>query len=225
MRISRLIGISLAVLAAVVTLYVAMGTKSVENPQIFEFVMENYSKDTNAQNSVASIYLNYRIFDTIFEALMLLVSVMGVIHFSRHEHEILPEEIHVDVKKSIKDKSKNSIAVVVPIIIMLGLYLIINGHNTPGGGFQGGAALSSAFICVFLIRPDKIFNFYAYEKMEKFLFLLIATTAVFFAVSNLFYSFVEYNIAYLIIMNFLIGLKVFCGLSIVFYRFVHYEDA
>ncbi len=44
--------------------------------------------DTGATNAVAAIYLNYRVFDTIFEALLLLVSIIGIIHFSRHEGDI-----------------------------------------------------------------------------------------------------------------------------------------
>ena len=57
----------------------------VDTPALFSAVIANYARETMAINAVASIYLNYRIFDTIFEALLLLVSVMGVIHFSRHE--------------------------------------------------------------------------------------------------------------------------------------------
>lgn len=41
--------------------------------------------DTGAFNSVTAIYLNYRIFDTLFETLLLLISVIGIIYFSRHE--------------------------------------------------------------------------------------------------------------------------------------------
>ncbi len=224
MRKTRIFGFALCAIGAAVTLYITSGIEVVSAKEIYNLVLENFFIDTLAKNSVASIYLNYRIFDTVFEALMLLVSVMGVIHFSRHEHIISPNFSNKALPKKIIDRSKNSIAIVVPIIIMLSIYIIINGHNTPGGGFQGGAALSSAFICVYLVRPDKVINFYAYEKVEKFLFLFIALIAISFAVSNLYFTYPQFNVAYLIVMNMLIGLKVFCGLSIIFYRFVHYED-
>ena len=43
----------------------------------------NYAIEvTGAQNLVTSIYLKFRLYDTLFEALMLAVAVMGVIHFS-----------------------------------------------------------------------------------------------------------------------------------------------
>ena len=38
--------------------------------------------DTGAANRVAAIYLNYRIFDSLLETLMLLVSVLAVVHVS-----------------------------------------------------------------------------------------------------------------------------------------------
>ncbi len=224
MNYSRIFGFALAIIAGVVTLFVSFDTTAIETPELFNLIIENYFADTNANNSVASIYLNYRVFDTIFEALMLLVSVMGVIHFSRHEHDILPTPKIKELPQDVKNSSLNGIALLIPIILMLGIYLIVNGHNTPGGGFQGGAALCAAFVCVYLVRPKKVINFLAYERLEKILFLLIAAIAIFFAVSNLYFSYTKYNVAYLIIMNLLIGLKVFCGLTIVFYRFVHYED-
>jgi len=34
----------------------------------------------------------------------------------------------------------------VPFIQMFGLYVIMHGHSSPGGGFQGGVILGSSFI-------------------------------------------------------------------------------
>ena len=34
----------------------------------------------------------------------------------------------------------------VPFIQLFGLYVIIHGHSSPGGGFQGGVILGSSFI-------------------------------------------------------------------------------
>ncbi len=224
MRWTRITGTLLCVAACVLTLYFALGIEPSGQRAVFNSVMENYKNDTFAENAVAAVYLNYRIFDTIFEALMLLVSVMGVVHFSRHELDENENAANIMVEKSSGKTQKNMIALVVPLILLLGLYLIVNGHNTPGGGFQGGAALSAALICVYLARPEKTINFYKYEKAEKYLFLLLFAVATSFAVSNLYLSYPQYNILYMVIMNILIGLKVFCGLTIIFYRFVHYED-
>jgi multicomponent Na+:H+ antiporter subunit B len=52
---------------------------------VYHYYITNCIVDTGSVNCVTGIYLNYRIFDTIFETLLLLVSVIGIIYFSRHE--------------------------------------------------------------------------------------------------------------------------------------------
>lgn len=38
----------------------------------------------------------------------------------------------------------------VPFVQMFGLYVIMHGHSSPGGGFQGGVILGSSFILLSL---------------------------------------------------------------------------
>ncbi|MDW7657090.1 MAG: hydrogen gas-evolving membrane-bound hydrogenase subunit E [Bacillota bacterium] len=49
--------------------------------------IDNALQDTGAPNAVAAIYLNYRMFDSLFETLMLLVSALAVIRLSWRSHE------------------------------------------------------------------------------------------------------------------------------------------
>ena len=85
MKARKIASFLLCMAGCLLVLHFAGMISVVDTPLLFTEVMANYVKDTMAINAVASIYLNYRIFDTIFEALLLLISVMGVIHFSRHE--------------------------------------------------------------------------------------------------------------------------------------------
>ncbi|MEA3408936.1 MAG: MnhB domain-containing protein, partial [Candidatus Eisenbacteria bacterium] len=43
----------------------------------------------------------------------------------------------------------------VPLILLFGAYIFTHGHLTPGGGFQGGAIIASAFLLVYLSSPGK----------------------------------------------------------------------
>jgi len=52
---------------------------------LYDYFINNFQQDTGALNAVTGIYLDYRVFDTLFETLLLLVSVIGIIYFSRHE--------------------------------------------------------------------------------------------------------------------------------------------
>ena len=47
----------------------------------------------------------------------------------------------------------NALGFMFPLIIIFGVYMILNGHLSPGGGFQGGTILASVFICRYLIDP------------------------------------------------------------------------
>ncbi len=48
--------------------------------------------ETGSPNVVTAIYLNYRYYDTLFEALMLLISIIAVIFMSVHEEEEVDDE-------------------------------------------------------------------------------------------------------------------------------------
>jgi len=53
----------------------------VASMDLAEYYLVHFREDTGARNAVAAIYLNYRMYDTLFEALMLLVSIIAMIHF------------------------------------------------------------------------------------------------------------------------------------------------
>lgn len=53
--------------------------------EVYEYYLANSYRETGAKNVVTGIYLNYRMFDTMFEALILLLSIIAIIHFSRYE--------------------------------------------------------------------------------------------------------------------------------------------
>lgn len=69
------------------TLFHHLQTVIVAPPVLFERIMEIYFSYNERFNPVGSIYLNYRVFDTMFEALMLLVSVITVIHLIMDIHK------------------------------------------------------------------------------------------------------------------------------------------
>lgn len=40
-----------------------------------------------------------------------------------------------------------------PLLLVVGLYIVLHGHLTPGGGFQGGVILAAAFFIPLLAQP------------------------------------------------------------------------
>ena len=72
----------------------------------------------------------------------------------------------------------------VPLILLLGAYIFLNGHLTPGGGFQGGAILASAVLLLLLADPLRRFShrpIAAVESASGLLFVLIGVLGLFLA--------------------------------------------
>jgi multicomponent Na+:H+ antiporter subunit B len=113
-----------------------------------------------------------------------------------------------------------------PFIIVLGIYVIVNGHLTPGGGFQGGAIIASVFISRYIAFPADDFRIESLQLIEKILFICIILFPILvlfqqWYVNDYLHNYI--NLIYLISMNIFIGLKVSCGLTIIFLRFIFHE--
>jgi len=74
---------------------------------------------------------------------------------------------------------------VAPVIFVFGIYVIMYGHLSPGGGFPGGVILSSAFILVMLARGrDEALHTLPFglakelDAVGALLFLLLAWTGL-----------------------------------------------
>jgi multicomponent Na+:H+ antiporter subunit B len=117
-----------------------------------------------------------------------------------------------------------TLGVAFPFILVFSVYMILNGHITPGGGFQGGAVLASIFICKYMIVPIKDIRLYKVQRVEKIALLFVLLLAIAFVVAGINTIYPAFSPYYMILMNLLIGLKVACGMTIIFYRFVYYES-
>lgn len=127
----------------------------------------------------------------------------------------------------INDESKlisQTLIIVIPFFILTGIYIILNGHISPGGGFQGGAVLASVFMCKYLISPLKDISLDIFHALEKVILLFIILLSLSFMTLGFKFLNLISNESYLLIMNLLIGIKVACGMTIIFYRFIFYED-
>ena len=113
---------------------------------------------------------------------------------------------------------------VYPFIIVFGIYIIVNGSLSPGGGFQGGAIISSIFIVQYFTTYEQTVSLDILQKLEKILYLALILFAIFFAIQ--FKGWIPFWVKsyYMLVMNIMIGVKVTCGLSVIFYRFVLFES-
>lgn len=107
-----------------------------------------------------------------------------------------------------------------PFMLMFGLYVVFNGDLSPGGGFQGGVVLATAYILVYFISEQKTVALGKLILIEKVLFfaLIVAGVAHLLFFSGALASLVtpeamRLKRIILIAFNTLIGAKVALGMS------------
>jgi multicomponent Na+:H+ antiporter subunit B len=99
----------------------------------------------HATDYVTALNFDLRAFDTLGEEYILFASVLGVTLLLRVMRE--EDEDYTGANPGI-DASSDAIRllalVLVPLLVALGVYIVLHGALTPGGGFQGGLVLAAA---------------------------------------------------------------------------------
>ena len=145
--------ISFSVLAVIVVglafslSHVPFGT---DRMQVAKYYLNNGVTDTGAPNIVTSVVLNYRALDTLGEVTVLFIASLGLgVFLSWPKKEGVQEE----GKRGLSPASlivRRGSQFLFPLILLFGGYIFLHGHLTPGGGFQGGSVIASAFLLMFL---------------------------------------------------------------------------
>jgi len=53
------------------------------------------------------------------------------------------------------------VGLLIPFVMIFGIYILLNGHLTPGGGFSGGAILGAGLVlCAISYGPEKTRTFF-----------------------------------------------------------------
>ena len=87
-----------------------------------------------------------------------------------------------------------------PFILIFGLYVIMHGHLTPGGGFQGGAVIVSGVVMLLVAFSSKELK---KSLRERFLSIMESSGALIFAILGF------AGIGTVFFYNFLVGTSIF----------------
>lgn len=164
------------------------------NNEVSRRYIEKGQEETGAVNIVAGMILDYRAFDTLGESNVLFIaacSVLILLRISRDKNGgMSAEQLAVEANDRMYEPKNDLILqhiakVLVPIILMFGMYVIMNGHISPGGGFSGGAIMGAGLILYL--------NAFGFKKTESFFtfktFQIVSLCALsFYAISKA-YSF------------------------------------
>ena len=129
--------------------------------------------------------------------------------------------------------------IITPLIFMFGLYIIIHGHLTPGGGFAGGVILAGAFILQILANGEILPKLRAEEGELEFLessailgFLIIAAIGIIISGTSIFFgNFLQtgkvgqlISSGFIPIENIVIGTEVCAAITTIFIALVVFND-
>ncbi len=110
--------------------------------------------ERHATDLVTALNFDFRAFDTLGEEFILFGSVLGVVLILRQlrgeQERPSLEEADEHTFAGASDALRALALVLVPALIALGVYIVVHGQITPGGGFQGGVILASGPLVLFL---------------------------------------------------------------------------
>jgi len=115
-----------------------------------EYYAQNAATDVGAANLVTAVVVTYRGLDTLGEVSILFLTAAIISFVLKFRDEELEKNREVRPTSEILDTATQ---VLTPIIMLVGIYIFMNGHLTPGGGFQGGAVIASAVLLMLLASP------------------------------------------------------------------------
>ncbi len=119
-------------------------------------------EETGAVNIVTSVVLNYRCLDTLGEITVLFIAALGL--------GAILATVEKKAKREVTPSSlilSTGCKLLSPFVLLFGVYIFLNGHLTPGGGFQGGAIIASGYLLMYLGCPGRGINKRRFKVIES----------------------------------------------------------
>ncbi len=110
--------------------------------------------ERHATDLITALNFDVRGFDTLGEEFILFASVLGI--------SLILRELRGDGQRPSEEEAEEHVfggssealrafgLVLVPMLIAVGIYVVVHGQLTPGGGFQGGVIIAAGPLSVFL---------------------------------------------------------------------------
>jgi multicomponent Na+:H+ antiporter subunit B len=129
--------------------------------------------------------------------------------------------------------------IVAPVIFLFGIYIVIHGHLTPGGGFAGGVIMAGAFIFQIISYGSdlpklqkKEFSLEILESSGILGFLIIACLGLLFSTVGIFFAnFLPtgkigelVSAGYIPLANIVVAAEVSAAISLIFLAMIVFKE-
>ena len=143
------------------------------NNEVAARYIENGLQETGAVNIVTGMILDYRAFDTLGESHVLFIATCTVLILLRIDRKE-DQELYESNDRTYEPKNdvilQTVARILVPPIMIFGIYIILAGHLGPGGGFSGGAVIGAGLILHLnafgFAKTGKFFTAKTYRRMS-----------------------------------------------------------
>lgn len=121
--------------------------------------IEDAQEETGAPNMVTAVLADYRSYDTMGELVVIFTAGLACLlvlgGFAHTDRDRDDENDEVEMAYSFGSDVLDATArMFTPFIVLFATYVVVHGHTSPGGGFQGGAIFAAAVILIRLVRSD-----------------------------------------------------------------------
>jgi multicomponent Na+:H+ antiporter subunit B len=184
---------------------------------------------TATANAVTSVVTFFRGIDTVGEVTVLFLATTGVAMILSSSQRLGEKLIH---QRSFILETGSKL--LFSVIVLFGVYIIIHGHLSPGGGFQGGVVIATAFLLLFLANPNIKLNHSILtlgESLSGAAYVLIVIIGL-FKTGTLLSNFIPHNVAQMgnlisggiiPVIYIIVGIKVGSEMSVIVEYFIKEE--
>ncbi|GLU47816.1 DUF4040 family protein [Nocardiopsis ansamitocini] len=128
-----------------------------------QYFLDEAENETGGTNVVNTILVDFRALDTLGELTVLGVAglvIISVLNSSGLTPGRLPSTVRSFTGTAVHPAGDNSLLVrtvgrlLIPLLVIWSVYLLLRGHNEPGGGFISALVGGSGFALAYLMAPD-----------------------------------------------------------------------
>ncbi len=191
--------IMLALMAMIFFNIVSNYTENTSLSKLAHYYVEKGPQEIGAANLVTAVVVTYRGLDTLGEVTVLFISAAGVGLLLRRTRRNQKDDkgLAIDdlergdraeetagVHKPASEIVETATELLLPMVILFGVYVFMNGHLSPGGGFQGGAIIASGTMFMLLALPESHISrlmIAITESLSGFSYVVVGVLGVIFA--------------------------------------------
>jgi multicomponent Na+:H+ antiporter subunit B len=138
---------------------------------------ESVNLESGPANIVTAIVADYRSFDTLGEVSVLFVSSLGIaLLLGTMTTKRMALDFHPNFMLRVGSRA------LFGIILMTGVFVIIHGHLTPGGGFPGGTMIASSILLLYLADDQfrtRVTSFKVLESIAGSIYVVLGLVGLF----------------------------------------------